>query len=167
MPIEVLDETGRFRSAKRVARAVEQVAAVLAFAAPRPGDWTLVFVDDAAIRRRNAADRGVDEATDVLSYPLHEPDDVGMPLVGHWGDVLVSVDTAARQARARKVATHHEATVLATHGMLHLWGYDHQQPSDWVPFEAAQALAEAICRADDAAVAARRILRAAGRGVIG
>jgi probable rRNA maturation factor len=161
VPIEILDETGRFRSAKRIGAVLERVAEDLAFsAALRHAEMTLVFVDDATIRARNAADRDVDEATDVLAYPLHEPDDVGVPDVPHLGDVLVSVDTAQRQARARGVQTWVEATTLAAHGMMHLWGFDHQEAADWAPFEAAQALAEAACRSDDAARAARRLLRA-------
>jgi probable rRNA maturation factor len=160
--VEVLDETGRFRRRSGVAEVLRRVAAGLGLDEPIAGaerELTLVLVDDAGISRRNAADRGVTGATDVLSYPLGEPDDVGFPQVPHLGDVVVSVDTARRQARGRR-PTWHEVAVLATHGLLHLHGFDHQQPSDWVPFESAQALAEAEARVLDVAADARRALRA-------
>jgi len=160
--IEVLDETGRFRRRERVAAVVRRVAAGTGLAAPvdgAPPEMTLVLLDDAAIARRNAADRGVDGATDVLAYPLAEPDDVGVPQVPHVGDVLVSLETARRQARARRRPTWHEVAVLACHGLLHLRGYDHQAPADWAPFEAVQALAEAEAEAIDRAHLARRALR--------
>jgi probable rRNA maturation factor len=160
--VEVLDETGRFRRRNGVAEVLRRVAAGIGVDAPVAGaarEMTLVLVDDAGIARRNADDRGVDGPTDVLSYPSREPDDVGFPVVPHLGDVVVSVETARRQARGRR-PTWHEVALLATHGLLHLHGFDHQAPSDWAPFEAAQALAEAEARALDLAAEARRALRA-------
>jgi probable rRNA maturation factor len=162
--VEVLDETGRFRRRSRVAEVLRRVAAGLGLDAPVDGmgrEMTLVLVDDGAIARRNAADRGVPGPTDVLSYPAREPDDRGFPVVPHLGDVIVSLDTARRQARGLRPAWH-EVAVLATHGLLHLHGLDHPAPSDWPPFDAAQALAEAEARAVDQAVDARRALREAG-----
>jgi probable rRNA maturation factor len=161
--VEVLDETGRFRRRSGVAEVLRRVASGLGLDEPVAGaarEMTLLLVDDAGIARRNAADRGVAGPTDVLSYPLREPDDVGFPEVPHLGDVVVSVDTARRQARGRR-PTWHEVAVLATHGLLHLHGFDHQAPADWVPFESAQALAEAEARVLDLATDARRALRAA------
>lgn len=163
MRVEILDETGRFRRRSGVAEVLRRVAAGTGLDTPvagLPREVTLVLVDDAGIASRNASDRGVAEPTDVLSYPLREPDDVGFPEVPHLGDVVVSVDTARRQARGRR-PTWHEVAVLATHGLLHLHGFDHQAPPDWAPFEAAQALAEAEARALDLAAHARRALRAA------
>jgi probable rRNA maturation factor len=161
--VEVLDETGRFRRRSGVAEVLRRVAAGTGLDAPVAGvarEMTLVLVDDDAIAHRNARDRGVDGPTDVLSYPAREPDDRGFPDVPHLGDVLVSLDTARRQARGRRPAWH-EVAVLATHGLLHLHGFDHQTAAGWAPFDAAQALAEAEARALDLALAARRALREA------
>lgn len=163
MRIEVLDETGRFRRRERLARALRRVAAVVP--APRPSgaaepEVTIVLVDDATIAERNRADRGVDGPTDVLAYPLHEPDDAGFPRVAHLGDVVISLDTARRQARARGRPAWHEVAVLASHGLLHLVGYDHRSTAEWAPFEAVQALAEAEAEAVDRATTASRSLGA-------
>jgi len=161
--VEVLDETGRFRQRKRLAEVLRRVAEGAGLDRPvagAPRELTLVLVDDGAIAERNRADRGVDGPTDVLSYPLGEPDDLGFPAVPHLGDVVVSLDTAARQARGLRPVWH-EVAVLATHGWLHLHGYDHQTSAGWAPFDAVQALAEAEAQALDRAAAARSAVRGA------
>jgi len=160
--IEVLDETGRFRRRERLARVLRRVAAVVPHARPRGGvepEVTVVLVDDATIAERNRADRGVAGPTDVLAYPLQEPDDAGFPRVPHLGDVVISLDTARRQARARGRPAWHEVAVLASHGLLHLVGLDHRTTREWAPFETLQALAEAEAEAVDRSAAAARSLR--------
>jgi len=162
--IEILDETGRFRRRERLARTLRRVAAVVPLPRPLGGaepEMTVVLVDDAAIAARNRADRGVDGPTDVLAYPLQEPDDVGFPRIPHLGDVVISLDTARRQARSRGRPAWHEVALLASHGLLHLAGHDHRSAAEWAPFEAVQALAEAEAAAVDRAHHANRILRAA------
>ncbi len=101
-------------------------------------ELTLVLLEDAAIAERNAADRGVDGPTDVLSYPTREPDDVGFPEVPHLGDILISLETAARQAEEHGHSLEAEVVVLAAHGLVHLLGHDHQDDAGWQPFLAAQ-----------------------------
>jgi probable rRNA maturation factor len=134
--VEILDETGRFRRREAVRSALAALGAELG-AAGR--EVTVVLVDDDTIARMNAAHRGVDGPTDVLSYPLHEPDDVGMPTVAALGDVVISLDTAARQAIEHGHAPWREVLVLAAHGLMHLLGDDHPDPVAWARFEAAQA----------------------------
>lgn len=163
MLIEILDETGRFRRRERLARVLRRVAAVIPL--PRPlgaakPEMTVVLVDDDAIAARNRADRGVDGPTDVLAYPLHEPDDAGFPRIPHLGDVVISLDTARRQARSRGRPAWHEVAVLASHGLLHLVGFDHRSAAEWAPFEAVQSLAEAEAEAVDRSRSAYRRLRA-------
>ena len=163
MLIEILDETGRFRRRERLARVLRRVATVVPLPPRLDGaepEMTVVLVDDAAIATRNRADRGVDGPTDVLAYPLHEPDDAGFPSIPHLGDVVISLDTARRQARSRGRPAWHEVAVLASHGLLHLLGYDHRSPVEWAPFEAVQGLAEAEAEAVDRSRSAYRSLRA-------
>ena len=163
MLIEVLDETGRFRRRERLAEVLRRVAAVTPLPRLRGGgepEMTVVLVDDDAIAKRNLADRGVDGPTDVLAYPLHEPDDAGFPRIPHLGDVVISLDTAGRQARSRGRPAWHEVAVLASHGLLHLLGFDHRSAAEWAPFAAVQALAEAEAEAVDRSRTAYRSLRA-------
>jgi len=142
--VEILDETGRFRRRDALRRALVALGGELG-AADR--EMTVVLVDDETIAAMNAAHRGVPGPTDVLSYPLHEPDDVGMPAVSVLGDVVISLDTAARQARERGHAPWREVVVLAAHGLVHLLGDDHADAAGWARFEAVQARALALADA--------------------
>jgi probable rRNA maturation factor len=80
-------------------------------------------VDDATIQRLNAEYRGKDAPTDVLSFTQDaEITAPGAPRL--LGDVVVSLDTAAKQAEAGGRSLDDETTQLVIHGVLHLLGYD-------------------------------------------
>jgi len=79
---------------------------------------TIAFVSDRSIRKLNQQFRGVDKATDVLSFPADEPDNLG--------DVAISVETAAKQAAENGLQFDDEIAQLILHGLLHLSGYDHE-----------------------------------------
>jgi probable rRNA maturation factor len=79
---------------------------------------TIAFVSDKRIRELNRQFRGVDKATDVLSFPAEEKFNLG--------DVAVSVDTAAVQAKENGFTFDEEIAQLILHGLLHLCGYDHE-----------------------------------------
>ena len=93
----------------------------------QPIEVSIRLCCDDEIRLLNAKWRGKDRSTDVLSFPQFEPP------VPAWapvlGDVVVSVDTAAAQARAHGHSLSDELVVLLTHGVLHLIGFD-DQPED-------------------------------------
>lgn len=81
---------------------------------------SLLVVDDDEIRRMNNRHLGKDEVTDVLAFDDGDVDpDTGLL---HLGDVAVSIDTARREAQARRVPIRDELTLYALHGMLHLLG---------------------------------------------
>jgi probable rRNA maturation factor len=79
---------------------------------------TIAFVSDDRIRQLNRQFRGVNKATDVLSFPAGEESNLG--------DVAVSIDTAARQAKENGLSLDEEIAQLILHGLLHLSGYDHE-----------------------------------------
>ena len=79
---------------------------------------TIAFVSDKKIRELNRQFRGVDRATDVLSFPAEEPNNLG--------DVAISVETAAVQAKENRLSFENEIAQLILHGLLHLSGYDHE-----------------------------------------
>lgn len=79
---------------------------------------TIAFVSDKRMRELNRQFRGVDKATDVLSFPAEEKFNLG--------DVAVSVDTAALQAKENGLTLDRELAQLILHGLLHLCGYDHE-----------------------------------------
>jgi probable rRNA maturation factor len=135
--VEVIDETRRYPSPEALAGAAEILLARLGF---EGRELTLIIVDDEAIRARNLRDRGIDAPTDVLSYPTHESDDVGMPELDFLGDIFISLDTAARQAAAHGHDLETEVKVLTAHGLMHLLDYDHETEEAWRDFENAQRL---------------------------
>ena len=79
---------------------------------------TVAFVSDNRIRELNRQFRGIDKATDVLSFPAEEPKNLG--------DIAVSVETAAIQAKENGLSFDEEIAQLILHGLLHLSGYDHE-----------------------------------------
>ena len=88
---------------------------------------SLAFVADAEIRRLNRRYLGRDRATDVLAFRLQD----GPPLPGGLlGEVVVSAETAAREARLRRLPVEEEILRYVAHGILHLLGYDDRRPRD-------------------------------------
>ena len=79
---------------------------------------TIAFVSDKNILKLNKQFRNVDKATDVLSFPADEKENLG--------DVAISIDRAAAQARENGLALDDEIAQLILHGLLHLCGYDHE-----------------------------------------
>jgi len=92
-------------------------------------ELAISLVGDPEIRALNAAWRGRDAATDVLAFPLEEGPHAERsgPLLG---DVVIGIETAARQARVRRRGLDDELLRLLVHGALHLVGYDHVRARD-------------------------------------
>lgn len=89
---------------------------------------SVLLTDDREIRELNRDYRGVDKATDVLSFAMREGE--GARFAGDMlGDLVISVQTCARQAREAKRPSLDEATMLLAHGLLHLLGWDHETPA--------------------------------------
>jgi probable rRNA maturation factor len=125
-----------------IARAVTR--ALEAARAPRPGSVTVVLTDDAELAELNREHMGVDGPTDVLSFPMFDPD--AFPAAAathgsrrtHIGDIAISVERAVEQAVAGRGgqtgdvrwSAEDELRLLATHGTLHLCGWDHADPDE-------------------------------------
>lgn len=88
---------------------------------------SLSFVSDEEIRELNREYRGIDELTDVLSFPLEDEFDMGLPMLG---DIIISLDRAYRQAEDYKHSFKREIAYLICHSMLHLLGYDHLEDNE-------------------------------------
>lgn len=85
----------------------------------------LTFVDDAFIRRLNRRFSGHDRPTDVLAFPLDVPGPSRL-----WGEIVISAETAGRQARRLGIAVGLELDLLVVHGLLHLAGYDDREAGE-------------------------------------
>jgi len=114
------------RSGLRIAGVRADARRMLAALGETGADLAVSLVDDREIHRLNRAYRDADRPTDVLAFAMRE----GPRVPGDHtllGDVVISVDTAARQARSRAVPVAEEVRTLLIHGVLHLLGYDHER----------------------------------------
>jgi len=90
-----------------------------------------VLTDDDAVRALNRDFREVDRPTDVLSFPLADPDALRQPDAPVFlGEIYISLDTARAQARAARRPFGREVAHLVVHGILHLAGHDHHGAAD-------------------------------------
>ncbi|MEN9578244.1 MAG: hypothetical protein RJA70_1253 [Pseudomonadota bacterium] len=121
-------------------RVVKQMAErMLAELKIESAELSLLLTDDAGIHRLNREHRGKSSPTDVLSFPLMDPDDeqFGTLEQGAIGDVVISIDTAQRQADRSGHDLVEEVRRLLAHGVLHLLGYDHETDVEEAEMEAA------------------------------
>lgn len=111
-------------SSARPVPAARGLAACVTRVAPRAavGTVAIALVSDARMRALNRGFRGVDAATDVLSFPGARQADSP-----HLGDIAIAVGVARRQAREHGHRLAEELRILAIHGLLHLLGYDHER----------------------------------------
>jgi len=121
--VAVLDrQRGARVSHRRLARAAARALAAEGLAGAQV---SLTLVGDRAIRALNRRWRGLDRATDVLAFSQREGEGGGLhPEL--LGDVVVSVETARRQARLAGHSLAAELELLVVHGVLHLAGHEHE-----------------------------------------
>jgi len=115
----VVEVVNRQRSKKVDTEAWSEFAnKTLAVISKHGSSATIAFVSDRRIRDLNRRFRNVDKPTDVLSFPAEEEMNLG--------DIAISVDTAAAQAKENGLTFEAEIAQLILHGLLHLSGYDHE-----------------------------------------
>ena len=99
----------------------------------------ITLVDDAQIREFNNKYRNIDSSTDVLSFPIIEGCEGQInPEVGDYdedghamlGDIIISLETARKQAEEYGHSFERELAFLVTHGSYHLLGFDHMEPEE-------------------------------------
>lgn len=91
----------------------------------------MILTDDAYVRTLNRDYREVDKPTDVLSFPFAEPAALSDPDQAVFlGEIYVSLETAAAQARASRRPLEREVAHLIVHGTLHLLGHDHRNRTE-------------------------------------
>jgi probable rRNA maturation factor len=122
--VHVRSENPRGRAA--AARLRARARAFLAALGRQDAELSVLLVGDRTIRALNRRWRKVDRATDVLSFRL-APGPAAGPVLG---DVVISLDTALRRARAEGRGVGVELERYLAHGLLHLMGYDHEAPED-------------------------------------
>jgi len=124
MPVSVIRRCRR--SGVRVAHVRADARTLLRALQEDRAELAVSLVDDAEIHRLNHDYRGKDRPTDVLAFAMRE----GERIAGDetvLGDVVISLETAARHAHRRRVSDADEVRALLIHGILHLLGYDHER----------------------------------------
>jgi probable rRNA maturation factor len=126
-----------------VRRALGVAAAMMS---TRPAELAIVLTGDSAIRVLNRDWRGIDAPTNVLSFPVQQPEALAAepaasapPIL--LGDVVIAFETTEREARSESKRFEDHLAHLAVHGFLHLLGQDHDDDSD---AEAMEGLERAI-----------------------
>lgn len=127
MKITITDRQTTTKIEKSALRLAAQ-AALRNQRASAKAELTVALVDDDAIRRLNLSYRGKDKPTDVLSFATGETDHP--ELKDYLGDIIISVETAERQAREAGIAVLQETVMLVVHGTLHLLGLDDETPRE-------------------------------------
>lgn len=122
MPVEIVR---RGAGRKYRSRAFKKIAlAVLDIAGQKAAELSLALIGNGEMQKLNARYRGKDYPTDVLSFPAGVGLPVAAPLLG---DVIISVEKAAEQAKERRHPLDYEMVTLLIHGVVHLLGYDHER----------------------------------------
>ena len=114
-------------------------------ASERPVELSVRLTGDAEVRALNAEWRGKDKATNVLSFPLSEADDLKQAkLAGPellLGDIVLARGVCEAEAGDKGVSVEQHAAHLLVHGTLHLLGYDHHDDSEAEDMEAREVRA--------------------------
>lgn len=142
-----VDWTALVEAAARAAIAATPCAGLLT--SPLAVELSCRLTDDAEVQVLNRDYRGKDAATNVLSFPLVEPDlldalaDPANAADGGdgellLGDIVLAAETCAREAQAQGKTLNGHVTHLVVHGVLHLLGYDHLEEQDADAMEALE-----------------------------
>ena len=92
--------------------------------------FNIIFVSDEKIQEINKTYRGGDRVTDVISFALEDGEDIKNNPIRVLGDIYIAIDVAYLQAEEYGHSKIREVCFLATHGLLHLLGYDHMNEDD-------------------------------------
>lgn len=131
-----------------VTRAVEATVATAGLAYPEGAELSILCTDDAGIHEINRQWRGFDKPTNVLSFPGEDiaPGEAAGPMLG---DIVLSLDTIAREATLEGKPFDHHLTHMIVHGLLHLFGYDHMNDDEAGVMEGLETATLASLGMDD------------------
>ncbi len=135
LKIDLRVDSERWKETDDAKAIIRRAVRAAAAQTKRRGELAIVLTDDSTIRRLNRDWRGVDAATNVLSFPVAQANDGEPPLIG---DVVLAYETIAREARAERKPFAHHLAHLAVHGFLHLVGYDHEDEAEAADMEQAE-----------------------------
>lgn len=165
MPVLLRTERLKTRSVDPAMVRVRAERMLSALALPQH-ELSLLLTDDSLIHELNRSHRGKDRPTDVLAFPLAWDDLPPATVAGGvsalgagaqpvlLGDVVISLETAKRQAQGHRCTIVAEVTMLLAHGLLHLVGWDHRTPDETQAMN--REVEQLVTRAVDNVSSARR-----------
>lgn len=93
-------------------------------------EFNIIIIDNKKIHEINKTYRNIDRETDVISFAMEDNMDIEYDDFRLLGDIYISIDKVISQAKEYGHSNLREICFLATHGILHLLGYDHMEPAD-------------------------------------
>lgn len=101
----------------------------------------LHFIDDSMMKSLNNKWRGINNTTDVLSFPYYKLDEEIINQEIHcFGEIFVSIERCKIQAKSQSHSLKREITIMFIHGILHLFGYDHIDKEDYKVMQKAEKI---------------------------
>ena len=147
--VEITIESGDWPSLGEieplVLRAVSAAASATKLVFAPGAEVSVLFANDSRIRALNAAWRGIDKATNVLSFASDGPADEAVLL----GDIAIAFETVRAEAAAQHKPFFDHLTHLIVHGFLHLVGFDHEIEADAEKMENMERAILARCGIED------------------
>lgn len=127
MEILIDDRQNRYRIAQK--RIKKKAKTILNALESPDGELSILIVDDPEIAKLNKTYLGRSGPTNVIAFPMQEGafGEINPNLLG---DVVISLDTAAREAREDSISVESRFDQLLIHGILHLFGFDHEKTSE-------------------------------------
>jgi probable rRNA maturation factor len=136
-PVEIVIESPPWKAVPSVKPTLRRAISAAWPADLGDAEVVILLTDDDAVRVLNRRWRGLDEPTNVLSFPSRRAGrNHGAP--AFLGDIVIAYDTAAREAAADGKPILHHLTHLAVHGFLHLVGYDHESDDEAASMESLE-----------------------------
>lgn len=120
---EIFNETGK--EIKEIDKLQIYMEFVIKKLKIKKGIFNIIFVTNEEIHKINKEYRKVDRVTDVISFALEDNKDIEYKDFRLLGDIYIAIDVAYEQAIEYNHSSEREVCFLATHGLLHLLGYDH------------------------------------------
>jgi len=134
LSLDIVDDYGKWSGVEPVLGLVLAAGDSLArhrrFAGDEPKSACILLSDASHVRRLNAQYRGLDKATNVLSFPAASTTSVPVDEPESLGDIVLAQDVVAQEATDQGVSVEHHLQHLVIHGLLHLMGFDHERGED-------------------------------------
>ena len=135
--VEIDVQSALWEAQPEAEQTVRAAVAAAAAHSTSGGEVSILLTDDSAVRVLNKEWRGIDKATNVLSFPA--PENLAKGDAGILGDIVIAYETLTRECADEDRDFLHHLAHLTIHGYLHLVGYDHQDDAQATEMETLES----------------------------